>query len=337
MGLAQAFGAEPLKTGETPPDWLRKPSPSDLVAVWPTDAFKKRKGGKAVVGCKVSERGVLLDCVVIDESPAGSGFGKAAIALTPQLLFKPAMKDGVPVESGVRFPVNFEWSGAVGGGAYGSRTHISNVTWNEAPSLADVAAAYPPAAQATKTAGQATLDCRMKGGGLTGCRVLFERPKGMGFGAAARKLAPLFRGPAAVGEQSTDGMKLQVPFGFTPEVLEAKGPSVGKPTWTGIPDDKAFQAAYPAAALTAGVRTGRARLDCVVAAGGAVDQCKVVAEDPAGLGFGAAAMSLAPSFRLAIWTDDGLPTVGGRVTIPLRYEFADNVEQTSIRVQEPAR
>ena len=42
---------------------------------------------------------------------------------------------------------------------------------------------------------------------------------------------------------------------------------------------------------------------------------------PAGLGYGEAAMKLSPYFRLAVWTDEGLPTVGGTVSIPLRFDL----------------
>lgn len=54
--------------------------------------------------------------------------------------------------------------------------------------------------------------------------------------------------------------------------------------------------------------------------GGSVSDCKVVTEDPAGQGVGQAALSLAPHFRLTTWTAEGLPTVGGTINIPLRYE-----------------
>ena len=62
------------------------------------------------------------------------------------------------------------------------------------------------------------------------------------------------------------------------------------------------------------------QLGGAVQAGGGVGDCKVVSEDPGGVGLGDAAMALTGAFRLTTWTTEGLPTVGGRVRIPLRYE-----------------
>ena len=66
----------------------------------------------------------------------------------------------------------------------------------------------------------------------------------------------------------------------------------------------------------------RVRLTCLVGAGGSVSDCRVEQEEPAGQGVGAAALSLTPQFRLTTWTSEGLPTIGGEVAIPLRYEPA---------------
>ena len=48
---------------------------------------------------------------------------------------------------------------------------------------------------------------------------------------------------------------------------------------------------------------------------------RVESETPQDLGYAAAAMTLTPQFRLAVWTDEGLPTVGGTVRIPLRFDL----------------
>src|SRR5262245_12432033 len=92
----------------TAADWLKRPTAEMLRAAWPAAAAKKGIGGKTVISCKVSVAGALFDCKVAEETPAGSGFGAAAIAMTPQLLMRPATLDGKPVVSEMNIPFNFK-------------------------------------------------------------------------------------------------------------------------------------------------------------------------------------------------------------------------------------
>ncbi|MCI3135574.1 energy transducer TonB family protein [Phenylobacterium aquaticum] len=64
---------------------------------------------------------------------------------------------------------------------------------------------------------------------------------------------------------------------------------------------------------------GYATISCLVDAGGALTDCAVVDEGPAGLGFGAAAVSLSSSFHMRPKTVDGAPVAGGDVRIPIRF------------------
>jgi len=105
-----------------------------------------------------------------------------------------------------------------------------------------------------------------------------------------------------------------------PEMLSEGSRLIGKPQWTALPTGQAMIGAYPAAARAAKAGTARVQMRCVIAEDGAATACALVSETPEGLGFGEAALSLAPHFRLSIWSDEGLPIVGGQVIIPLRYE-----------------
>ena len=67
----------------------------------------------------------------------------------------------------------------------------------------------------------------------------------------------------------------------------------------------------------------RVRMACKVVQGGGVTDCLLDPDSAANPELGAAALSLAPHFRLTTWTIEGLPTVGGTITIPLRYELKD--------------
>jgi TonB family protein len=75
---------------------------------------------------------------------------------------------------------------------------------------------------------------------------------------------------------------------------------------------------YPKAAAAAHVE-GRAVLRCTVAATGDLIDCTTAAEEPAGQGFGDAALHLAPLFKMRPMTKDGTPVSGGKINIPIRF------------------
>lgn len=312
------------------PDWIRRPAPGDLNAVWPSEAMKKGIGGQAVIHCKLTAQGALYDCKVVEESPAGMGFGVAAVALTPQMAFRPAMKDGKPVAyDGVRIPINFKAPSAPP-----SRTHAPNelpagrvatgVRWSDGPSYADVVAAYPEKARTGKVGGHAALECYFnKEGGVRNCRTMTEAPKGYGFAAAAKSLTGKFQGPPKWSDgKSTAGARVDLKFSFAPEMLDPTiRPITGKPDWLQLPTSDQLAASLPEAARDAGHAQARAMLACRVMARGQVGDCKPISETPAGYGVGAAATALSEHFILASWSVEGLPTIGAEVKIPLRFDF----------------
>lgn len=310
--------------------WLTRPKAEDLLGVWPAEALKRGRGGKAVLSCTVTTTGALVECQVASETPAGAGFGQAAISLTPQLLMSPATRNGVPFnEAGVKIAINFEGAGPETGSRIGGQMSmgslpdrvISDVPWIAAPTYDQVVAAYPQKARERGVAGHVVLSCQFKSDGrLTGCSTVREEPDGYGFSAAARSLVANFAAPATVDGRPVRAAFLQLPISFEPKMLDLAHPAVGKPQWTVLPEASDFQAGYPRAALAAGVLKGRAVLSCLVAAEGRLSDCSVVSEEPAGLGFGEAASAMAPGFRMGVWTPDGLPTVGARIKAPIRYE-----------------
>ena len=81
------------------PDWLKKPTAEQILGLWPKGTLGTNKQGRAVVSCEVSVQGALHDCQVVAEEPKGSGFGDAALALTPQFLMRPSTRNGVPTPS----------------------------------------------------------------------------------------------------------------------------------------------------------------------------------------------------------------------------------------------
>lgn len=96
----------------TRPRWIREPQAGDLRPVWPNAAYQDRRGGRALLSCRVGLDARLYDCTVRAEGPQGYGFGQAAVSLTPQLRASPRPVDGVPVEGGrLNFAVVFDNAG----------------------------------------------------------------------------------------------------------------------------------------------------------------------------------------------------------------------------------
>ena len=307
---------------DTGADWVRKPNSRDMLVVWPKEAWASGIGGRAVIHCLVSIQGALYDCIVASETPPGKSFGSAGIALTPQFLMRPATLQGKPVVSAITVPLVFQ-----GGGAGSTPDDDSTrsmvrpvMAWPEAPSYTAVAAAYPQKARAKNVGGRATVNCEFtKQGRLINCHTVTEEPKGFGFADAAKLLAKQFRAfPNTSTGASLSGAGVQLPVVFDPAMLADGKPVIGKAQWAGLPSAEETSAAF--SKVESGHGTVRVTLACVVQQGGGVSNCSVAREEPAGIGVAQAAMALAPRFRLSTWTAEGLPTVGGTINIPLRYE-----------------
>ena len=99
----------------------------------------------------------------------------------------------------------------------------------------------------------------------------------------------------------------------------APAPVITNPVWLSRPGAREFERFYPERARERG-RGGRVTLDCIVGASGAI-ACTVARETPEGWGFGAAALKMAPSFRIAPRLEDGRPTEGGTVRVDVAFNL----------------
>ncbi|HZZ37384.1 MAG TPA: energy transducer TonB [Caulobacteraceae bacterium] len=331
IALALAsIAAPPAAAEDTPPAWKHKPTQEELVAVWPRGAWNKGMGGRAVIKCLVALQGTVHDCRVVSDSPSGAGFGAAALALTPQFLMTPGMRDRQPIPD-APMTITIRWAEL--GAPVGSHLPgpprdapvqtrvLTNLTWEGAPSFAEMAAAYPSKGRELRIGGHVVLGCRLTGDGqLHSCFDVTEQPTGAGFLGAAKKLIDRFSAPRTF----TDGQPLKdvvvhVPITFVPEMLDAGEHQIHKPKWTHFPDVNELAAAYPKAARAANITSGRVVLSCSVRAEGRLGDCAVDSQEPSGMGFDQTALALAPQFQVVVWTEDGLPTVGGRLRMPVRY------------------
>ncbi|MGH6912050.1 MAG: TonB family protein [Phenylobacterium sp.] len=104
----------------------------------------------------------------------------------------------------------------------------------------------------------------------------------------------------------------------TPAATLSEPPAILAPQWVATPSPEDAQAVYPKAAAEKRLE-GRATLKCGVNGEGFLKDCASIAEEPAGLGFGAAALAIAPKFQMAKVTKDGVPVAGGVVRVPIRF------------------
>ena len=192
----------------------------------------------------------------------------------------------------------------------------AEIVWVAAPTNADMAAAYPEKARAAGVGGGVELACTTtRAGEMTDCDVLGESPRGYGFGQAARKLAKTMQ-----GADLRKDVEVRISMTFAPELAKGQTVTVKTPRWTALPSVEDMQAAAPKGDA-GGPNDVRVTLVCDVQAGGVLAGCVVDREIPAGQGFGPAILALAPKFKVGLMSAEGMPTVGAKVRVPVRFDL----------------
>ena len=87
----------------TNPSWATRPSP-EYPALAITNGVTE---GRTTLQCVVNPDGWLSNCQIIDETPAGHGFGQATLAAAARARISPRTVDGAAVGSRVQFTVRF--------------------------------------------------------------------------------------------------------------------------------------------------------------------------------------------------------------------------------------
>jgi TonB family protein len=104
--MAPEAGSAP-PTESTKAAFAQAPTGKDYARLFPPAAKASSRGGEARVSCVVTSTGQATHCAVIDESPAGLGFGEAARQMMMDAKFRPATYGGRPIGSVVNIPLKF--------------------------------------------------------------------------------------------------------------------------------------------------------------------------------------------------------------------------------------
>lgn len=95
------------------------------------------------------------------------------------------------------------------------------------------------------------------------------------------------------------------------------------PDWLRRPDGADLASYVPREAVRAGV-SGRVVMSCIVDAGGALNDCLVESEEPPGYDFGAAALAMAPLYRMRPQTVNGRPVEETQISLPIQWNVPRN-------------
>jgi TonB family protein len=299
------------------PDWLRRPNDEEMGNFYPTDAG--RAGGKTAIDCVVTTRGLLEKCAVVRESPSGHGLGKAALAMSAIFVMRPMTRDGMPVGGGkVEIPIHF----VAGAEDSPSVTVIRAAPWMSVPDAAQLSEAFPKAAVGKVPFAHVVLRCAIgANGGVRDCTPVSVTPDNRGFAAAATSLASDFKAYPDAKRDQIRRLRIDIPFDFRDPSQTALPVEVYDPIWLRLVSPAYAAQLFPPAAAKAGVRKGSATLECGVRHDGTLRDCGVVSEEPSGLGFGDAALTIAGVMAMNPWTAQGDPVDGARIRLPIRLEL----------------
>ncbi len=309
------------------PSYTQLAKSEDIAAAYPKAAFTQKISGDVDLNCTADASGRLSDCKVIKEEPVGMAFGDAALGLSMKDRVKAKDDNGVAI-AGRRFERSYNFL------APGD----SNADWLVKPTGTQLMGVYPLSARAKRPAqAKATINCKVNEEGfLRDCKVVYEAPEDMGFGAAALALSPLFRMKPKIrgGKPMETEVTIPVVWANFSEMPTPAGPIsslVLDPPWTSTPSTAQVRAAWPADAR--GAATGQVALRCELNKTGGLTACRVLSEIPAGNGFGRAARALAPAFHVAFAPDQVKTLSSYAVDVP--FHFRDPAAPDTRKITAP--
>jgi TonB family protein len=236
--LQPAQFAAPSSILERDPDWERLPDGDQFAALFPHAAEVQHENGRTKMSCRVRADGALTQCVIIEETPTGLGFGDAALAAARYFKMRQRTVGGAPVAGGlVIVPLRWSAPSADGSSPRAARVEVERADptgaapaapspprkfaapdWERMPDAEQMASYFPPAALAQHASGRVRMTCKVRANGtLTDCAIVKETPPGLGFGQATLAVAKYFKmRPTMMNGRSVEGAMVSVSINWTP-------------------------------------------------------------------------------------------------------------------------
>ena len=195
------------------------------------------------------------------------------------------------------------------------------MTWSKTPTAAQLDRAFP--AHATSP-GHVVLRCGVTDqGALSRCAVVSEAPLDQGFAAAALGLTKDFAAwTGGFTRKQVEDASVDLPFDLHPPGQAGLAAQAVEPVWLQLPQPEEIARRFPQAAAKAGLKSGLGVVHCTATRLGELVNCTVAREDPAGAGFGSAALMVAKEMSMNPWTREGRPVDGAQLLIPIRLKLA---------------
>lgn len=321
----------------TQPDWIERPQAEDLSEAYPEIANALEIEGRVNLACTTDSFGKLEGCRAVDVMPSGLGFEAAALSMAPLFQMRPMTIDGAPTDGGrVTIPIRFRPLPAAEtepprvndtpafrvARRFVDLSNMARLLETDFAKKADLLEFIEADGVAPEVRGDAANAMRAAIKSLGG--ELRDRLAIAAVSAFdAEDLAELVRvldGPDGAYfrlNPSVMAVSEMLERDFYPRarlvahetycVRNACDPSpalrvavdaiLQEPPWTEAPGQEEIDAMRPSIASNLAL-DGAARLRCVVDTRATLKQCAIVADSPSGVGFGQAALSLAPRFRL---------------------------------------
>lgn len=183
---------------------------------------------------------------------------------------------------------------------------ITAPIWAERPTAEILSLFYRGKAATPLTPGSATVECVARPDGrLEKCQAISEAPVGRLFGKQAESAGRLYRLPAGAA-----GRRVRFTIDFAPPSFDTPPKQMSGLSLASL------AAVWPTAANGG---EGTALITCLVTVQAVVRDCRVLAEDPPGKGFGAAAIQIAPNVAYKPATKSGAP-VDGRMLLRVAWK-----------------